>query len=124
VQRLGDLRRGRRSTAHRLEHSVVRPTLATATPGDLSFALPYRHLVAILEMLEAMDKLAPGVAEGHTLLYGAEVKLYSSRVKVEATLRTELAGLYACGDGAGITRGLIQASASGYLAGKMAGASI
>ena len=118
VQRLGDLRRGRRTTEHRLTHGIVRPTLSSATPGDLSFVLPYRHLLAILEMIEALDKLAPGVAEGHALLYGAEVKLYSSRVKVNTSLETEITGLYACGDGAGLTRGLVQASASGRSAGK------
>ena len=116
VQRLADLRQGRRSTAHRLSHSIVQPTLACATPGDLSFVLPYRHLTAIMEMLEAMDQLAPGAASGHTLLYGAEVKLYSSRLPVDADLQTAVKGLYACGDGAGLTRGLMQASASGYRA--------
>jgi hypothetical protein len=118
VQRLGDLRRGRRTTDHRLSHSILRPTLTSATPGDLSFVLPYRHLSVILEMLEALDRLAPGVADGHTLLYGAEVKLYSSRVATDASLQTPIRGLYVCGDGAGLTRGLVQASASGRLAGQ------
>lgn len=117
VQRLVDLRQGRRSTAHRLSHSIVQPTLASATPGDLSYVLPYRHLAALMEMLEAMEDLAPGVWEGHTLLYGVEVKLYSQRLKLTAELETELPGLFACGDGAGITRGLVQACASGLAAG-------
>jgi len=116
VQRLGDLRAGRRSTAERLSGSAVVPTLASATPGDLSCVLPYRHLTGILDFLDAMDRLAPGVADESTLLYGVEVKFYSSRVQVDAGLETEIAGLYAIGDGAGITRGLIQAGASGLVA--------
>lgn len=116
VQRLTDLRQGRRSTAHRLAHSIVQPTLATATPGDLSYALPYRHLAALLEMLEAMEGLTPGIWEGHTLLYGVELKLYSQRLKLTHELETEVRNLFACGDGAGVTRGLAQASASGLAA--------
>jgi len=118
VQRLGDLRVGRRSTPSRLRHSILEPTLKSATPGDLSYVLPYRHLRALLEMIEALDKLAPGVGAGHTLLYGVEVKLYSSRLQTDDRLRTEISGLYACGDGAGLTRGLMQASASGLWAGR------
>lgn len=113
VQRLGDLVSGRRSTPERLAKGMVRPTLAEATPGDLSLVLPYRHLIDILEMLEALDKLAPGVYSRHTLLYGVEVKFYSSRVEVGSDLQTKVKGLYVAGDGAGITRGLAQASASG-----------
>ncbi|MGD9517949.1 MAG: NAD(P)/FAD-dependent oxidoreductase [Armatimonadota bacterium] len=116
VQRLMDLRQGRRTTAHRLEHSIVQPTLTSAAPGDLSYALPYRHLRVLLEMLEAMDKLTPGVWEGHTLLYGVELKLFSQRLKLTAELETEIPNLFACGDGAGVTRGLVQASASGLAA--------
>ena len=116
VQRLVDLRAGRRSTHHRLEHSTMRPSLPEATPGDLSFVLPHRHLASILEMLEAMDALAPGVAGRYTLLYGVEAKFYSSQVQVSAELETQVRGLYAIGDGAGITRGLVQASASGLVA--------
>jgi uncharacterized FAD-dependent dehydrogenase len=113
VQRLGDLEAGRRSTDDRIAHSIVRPTLKEATPGDLSFVLPYRYLTDILEMLEALDQLAPGVASRHTLLYGLEVKFYSSRPKLSAQLETEITNLFAIGDGAGITRGLMQASACG-----------
>lgn len=113
VQRLGDLRAGRRSTAKRIAQSVVEPTMPSATPGDLSFVLPYRHLADILEFLEAMDTLAPGVAADGTLLYGVEVKFYSSRLELDADLQTQIAGLYAIGDGAGVTRGLLQSSASG-----------
>jgi uncharacterized protein len=116
VQRLGDLKKGRRSTPERIDRGLVRPTLETATPGDLSFVLPYRHLTGLLEMLEAMNKLSPGVASDHTLLYGVEVKFYSSRPKLSAGFETELPGLFAIGDGAGISRGLIQASACGVVA--------
>jgi len=116
VQRLGDLWHGKRSTKERIQRATVQPTLLGATPGDLSFALPYRYLKDITEMLEAMDKLAPGVNARDTLLYGAEVKFYSSRPLLDQGLQTEIAGLYAIGDGAGITRGLVQASAAGVIA--------
>ncbi|MCK4568131.1 MAG: NAD(P)/FAD-dependent oxidoreductase [Candidatus Thorarchaeota archaeon] len=115
VQRLADLRRGKRSTKARIARSPVKPTLLSASPGDLSFALPYRHLSSILEMLDALDKLCPGVAGLGTLLYGVEVKFYSSRLKLNQNLETEISNLYAAGDGAGITRGLMQASVSGVL---------
>jgi hypothetical protein len=113
VQRLGDLRAGHRSTPSRLSHSTVTPTLEEATPGDLSYVLPYRHLGALLEMMEALDRFAPGLGDALTLLYGVEVKLYSSRLRMDENLETAVRGLYACGDGAGLTRGLMQASASG-----------
>jgi uncharacterized FAD-dependent dehydrogenase len=113
VQRLGDLRAGRRSTEERLRHSIVQPSLPGATPGDLSFVLPYRLLTDIIEFIDALDRLVPGVADPHTLLYGVEVKFYSSRLELDADLMTRVAGLYAVGDGAGVTRGLIQSSASG-----------
>jgi len=116
VQTLGDLQMGRRSTAARIAKSTVEPTLAGATPGDLSFVLPYRYISDIKEMLEALDKLAPGVNSRNTLLYGVEAKFYSSRLKLSRNLETEVANLYAVGDGAGITRGLIQSSVSGVIA--------
>lgn len=116
VQRLGDLQRGRRSTKDRIRRGTVRPTLSEATPGDLSFVLPYRHLSDILEMIAALDKMVPGVNSRNTLLYGIEVKFYSSRLKLRRSLETEIANLYTIGDGAGITRGLVQASASGVIA--------
>ena len=116
VQRLGDLKMGRRSTPERIVEGSVRPTLEDATPGDLSFVLPYRHLAAILEMLEVLDNVAPGVNSGDTLLYGVEVKYYSMRLKLTKALETEIQNLYAVGDGAGVTRGLIQASVSGVVA--------
>jgi uncharacterized protein len=116
LQRLGDLLDGRRSTAERIQRGMVKPTLRDATPGDLSLVLPYRHLMSILEMLEALDKIAPGINSRHTLLYGVEVKFYSSRLAVSRCLETRITNLFAVGDGAGITRGLAQASASGVLA--------
>ena len=116
VQRLGDLKEGRRSTPARLERGLVRPTLKSAVPGDLSCVLPYRFLKGILEMLEAMDLLAPGVNSRHTLLYGVEVKFYSSRLELSPSLETQVRNLFACGDGVGVTRGLVQASASGVVA--------
>jgi uncharacterized FAD-dependent dehydrogenase len=118
VQRLGDLLAGRRSNRQRMDRCLTRPTLPDATPGDLSFVFPYRHLQSIIEMLQALEKLAPGVYARDTLLYGVEVKLYSNRVQVSRELETEVKNLFAIGDGAGITRGLLQASASGILAGK------
>ena len=116
VQRLGDLQQGHRSTAERIQRGTVEPSLRGATPGDLSFILPYRHLRDILEMLGAMDALAPGVNARDTLLYGVEVKFYSARPELDQTLQTPVRGLFAVGDGAGITRGLVQASAAGIIA--------
>ena len=116
VQRLGDLMGGHRSTQARLQDSPIEPSLKAATPGDLSFALPYRYLKSIVEMLQAMDKLTPGVASPHTLLYGIEVKFYSSQPKLTPCLETEVGNMFAAGDGAGVSRGLVQASASGIVA--------
>lgn len=116
VQRLGDLTSGRRSTGERIAKGIVRPTLADATPGDLSFVIPYRYLCDIMEMLEALDSIAPGVNSRHTLLYGVEVKFYSMQLKLTDTLETEIPNVFAIGDGAGVSRGLIQASASGVVA--------
>jgi len=116
VQRLGDLMDGRRSTQARLQNSPIEPSLKAATPGDLSFALPYRYLKSIVEMLQTMDKLVPGVASPQTLLYGIEVKFYSSQLKLTPCLETEVGNIFAAGDGAGVSRGLVQASASGIVA--------
>ncbi|MBN2205618.1 MAG: FAD-dependent oxidoreductase, partial [Thermoleophilia bacterium] len=88
----------------------------SAIPGDLNLVLPYRYVANILEMLHALDQIAPGVASRHTLLYGVEVKFYSNRLKLTRDLEPEVENLYACGDGAGVTRGLIQASAGGVVA--------
>jgi len=118
IQRLGDLLAGRRSNRERIARCLTRPTLSEATPGDLSFVFPYRHLLSIIEMLQAMEKLAPGVYSRHTLLYGVEVKFYSNRIEVSREMETQVANLFAIGDGAGITRGLLQASVSGMLAGQ------
>ena len=116
VQRFGDLMKGRRSTPVRIGRGLVEPTLKTATPGDLSFVIPYRYLTGLVEMIRAMDKLAPGVASPHTLLYGVEVKFYSCRPQLSSTLETEVDNMFAAGDGTGISRGLVQASASGVVA--------
>jgi uncharacterized FAD-dependent dehydrogenase len=118
VQRLGDLESGRRSTPERIERSVVTPTLKNATPGDLSFVLPYRYLADIREMLQALDTIAPGIHSRDTLLYGVEVKFYSSRLQLSNCLETKVHNLFTIGDGAGVTRGLIQASSSGIIVAK------
>ncbi len=116
VQRLGDLHAGRRSTHDRISKGIMQPTLKDTTPGDLSFVLPYRYLSDIMEMLEALDRIAPGVNSRHTLLYGVEVKFYSMQLKLTNDLETETANLFAVGDGAGVSRGLVQASVSGVIA--------
>lgn len=116
VQRLGDLLAGRRSNPKRMLRGTVTPTLPDATPGDLSLVLPFRYLSDILEMLSALDALAPGVFSRNTLLYGVEVKFYGSRLKVAPNLESEVANMFGAGDGVGISRGLVQASASGLLA--------
>lgn len=115
VQRLGDLVAGRRSTPERIARSVVTPTLKSATPGDLSFVLPYRYLADIREMLQALDTIAPGVHSRDTLLYGIEVKFYSSHLQLSNVLETKIQNMFTIGDGAGVTRGLVQASASGVI---------
>ncbi len=120
VQRFGDLLDGRRSTPDRMKASILTPTLTCATPGDLSLVIPYRQMTSIIEMLYALDKIAPGTASRYTLLYGIEVKFYSARVKLTNELETEgVKNLFAIGDGAGVTRGLIQASASGIHAARV-----
>ncbi|MDP3964001.1 MAG: FAD-dependent oxidoreductase [bacterium] len=116
VQALGDLRDHRRSTPEKIADSFVRPTLKEAVPGDISLALPHRHLVSIIEILDAMDKVVPGVASDSTLLYATEVKFYSNRVKVKhAGFETFIPGLYVAGDGSGYTRGLMQSSMHGVI---------
>jgi uncharacterized FAD-dependent dehydrogenase len=116
IQRLGDLEAGRRSTEERIKRSLCVPTLKNATPGDLSFVLPYRYLADIREMLQALDQVAPGVYSKDTLLYGVEVKFYSSRLELNDQLETRIRNMFTIGDGAGVSRGLIQASASGVIA--------
>ena len=112
VQRFGDLERGRRSTKQRIEENTVRPTLS-ATPGDLSLVLPKRILDGIIEMIYALDNIAPGMANDDTLLYGVEVKFYNMEVELDHNLETCHKGLYVIGDGSGVTHSLSHASASG-----------
>ena len=112
VQRFGDLTRGRRSTVDRMKDAFITPTLQ-ATPGDLSLVLPKRILDGIIEMIYALDKVAPGTANDDTLLYGVEVKFYNMQVEVNENLETCYPGLYVIGDGSGITHSLSHASASG-----------
>lgn len=119
VQRFGDLERGRRSNQKRIDEGTVRPTL-NATPGDLSLVLPKRILDGIIEMIYALDKIAPGTANEDTLLYGVEVKFYNMEVELDNNLETCHKGLYIIGDGSGVTHSLSHASASGvYVAGKI-----
>ena len=112
VQRFGDLVRGRRSTERRIEESFVTPTLA-ATPGDLSLVMPKRILDGIIEMIYALDKIAPGTANDDTLLYGVEVKFYNMEVEIDRNLETKSPGLFVIGDCSGVTHSLSHASASG-----------
>lgn len=114
IQRFGDLIKGRRSTYHRISQSFTIPTLL-AEPGDLSLVLPKRHLDNIIEMIYALDKLAPGTANDDTLLYGVEVKFYSAKPELSNCLETKYSNFFAIGDGAGVTRGLSQAGASGIV---------
>lgn len=113
VQTFGDYRRGRRTTEERLCRNNIIPTLKDAVPGDLSLVFPHRIMVDIEEMLLALDKITPGIAGDETLLYGVEVKFYSNKVIVNKNFETSIKGLRAIGDGAGVTRGLQQASANG-----------
>ena len=118
VQKYGDIKLGRRSTEKRIEEGFVRPTLKEAVPGDLALALPYKTMRSIIEMIEVLDKITPGIATEHTLLYGVEAKYYSAHPKMSDELEVEgIKNLYVAGDGAGLTRGLAQASACGvYIA--------
>ncbi|WP_186431142.1 NAD(P)/FAD-dependent oxidoreductase [Clostridium sp. BSD9I1] len=115
VQRLGDLLNGRRTDASRLSKSTTIPTLKSAVPGDLSFVLPQRHLTSIVQALKAFDKIAPGLYSKNTLLYGVEVKFYSSKFETNNHFETAVENFYTIGDGAGITRGLMQASVTGVV---------
>lgn len=118
LQRFGDLVKGRRSSARRMEKCFTRPTLK-ATPGDLSLVIPKRQLDNIIEMVYALDEIAPGTANEDTLLYGVEVKFYNSKVLVDENLETKIKGLYVLGDGSGVTHSLSQASASGVHAARL-----
>lgn len=118
VQRFGDFQRGRRSRDDRMTSTNLVPTLKDAIPGDLSMVLPYRFMKDIEEMILALDKVAPGIASEETLLYGVEVKFYSNKVEIDENFKTSVEGLFAFGDGAGASRGLIQASANGIKVGE------
>ncbi|RLG58772.1 MAG: FAD-dependent oxidoreductase [Candidatus Hydrothermarchaeota archaeon] len=116
IQRLGDLRRGRRSTWKRIKRSHVKPTLNSVTPGDIAMVMPHRIVTDIIEGLEMLDMVIPGVASDSTLLYAPEMKFYAMRVKVGKTMETNVENLFIAGDGAGVSRGIIIASATGILA--------
>lgn len=113
IQKYGDIIKGRRTTEKRLKEGFVVPTLKEAVPGDLGLVLPYNTMKAIIEMIEALDTVTPGIASEHTLFYGVEAKFYSARVEVDKYFESSIKGLYLGGDGAGITRGLAQAGANG-----------
>lgn len=113
VQKYGDILKGRRSTKKRIDEGFVRPTLKEAVPGDLGLILPYNTMKSLIEMVEALNHVTPGIASDHTLFYGVEAKFYSDRVEVDETFETQIKNLYVGGDGAGITRGLAQAGANG-----------
>jgi uncharacterized FAD-dependent dehydrogenase len=116
IQRLGDLKKGRRSTWRRLERSNVKPTFECVTPGDIAMAMPHRVVVDIIEGLEALDQVMPGIASDSTLLYAPEIKLYAMRLEVDKHMQTHINGLYAAGDGAGVSRGIVGAAATGIIA--------
>lgn len=113
LQKFGDIQKGRRSTEKRIQEGFVEPTLKEAVPGNLCLVLPFTTMQSIIEMLHALDKVTPGIASEHTLLYGVEAKFYSMRPALTSEFETQIHGLYAGGDGAGVTRGLAQAGACG-----------
>jgi hypothetical protein len=116
IQRLGDLRRGRRSTRKRINANLVEPTLTGATPGDIAMVMPHRIVTNILEGLERLDKVIPGVASDSALLYAPEIKFYAMRVEVEKNMETSIPNIFVAGDGVGVSRGIIIASATGVMA--------
>lgn len=116
IQRLGDLRRGRRSTWDRIKRSYVAPTLIEVTPGDISMALPYRILMDIIEGIDMLDHVVPGVASDSTLLYAPEIKFSAMRIITKEGFETPIKGLYTVGDGAGVSRGIVSAAATGLIA--------
>jgi len=118
IQRLGDLRMGRRSTWVRISHSNVRPTLRSVTPGDIAMAMPHRIVSDILEGLEKLDEIIPGVASSSTLLYAPEIKFSANKFQVNKNLETPVEGLFAIGDGVGLSRGIVGAAANGVIAGR------
>ncbi|MGC9554407.1 MAG: NAD(P)/FAD-dependent oxidoreductase [Thermoplasmatota archaeon] len=116
VQRLGDLRTGRRSTRERIQKSYVKPSLTTATPGDITMALPHRMVTDIVEGLDHLSRVIPGVAQDSTLLYAPEIKFYSMRFEVTQAMETPLPGFFVAGDGAGVSRGIVASAATGMIA--------
>ena len=116
VQRFGDILKGRRSTPDRIREGFIEPTLKEAVPGDLGLVLPYKTMVALQEMVAALNHVTPGIASDHTLFYGVEAKFYASRAEVDTRLETDVKGLYCAGDGPGISRGISQAASSGVFA--------
>jgi uncharacterized FAD-dependent dehydrogenase len=118
LQRLGDLRKYQRSTWERLERSYVEPTLKDVTPGDLTMAYPQRIIMDLIEGLEMLDKVMPGINSDSTLLYGPEIKFYAMRISTDKQLRTKISNLYVAGDGAGVSRGIVGAAATGLVAAK------
>ena len=116
IQRMGDLRRGRRSTWERINRNLVKNTLKDVTPGDISMALPHRITMDIIEGLEKLDEIIPGVAADSTLLYAPEIKFYAMRMKVDKNMETSVSNLFAAGDGAGLSRDIVNAAATGILA--------
>lgn len=118
LQRLGDLLDGKRSTWNRIERSHVEPTLKDVTPGDISMALPYRFVKDIIEGLEILDRLIPGVADNSTLLYATEIKFHGLKILTDSNLRTSVPEIFVAGDGAGLSRGIVGAAVSGLIAGK------
>ena len=120
VQSYGDIKRGRRSTEERIKYGNVTPTLKDAVAGDLMSCIPARVMTDIIEMIEAMDKIVPGIANDETLLYGVEVKFYSNKVNIDKNCETNIKGLYAIGDSSSWTRGLSLSSSMGvYVANKI-----
>jgi uncharacterized FAD-dependent dehydrogenase len=118
IQRLGDLHRGRQSTEIRIARNPVRNTLKDVTPGDISMALPHRIVMDIIEGLEILNEIIPGVNADSTLLYAPEIKFYAREIRVNNKMQTSITGLYAAGDGAGLSRGIVTAAATGILAGR------
>jgi uncharacterized FAD-dependent dehydrogenase len=117
IQRLGDLHRGRRSTEERIARNPVENSLKDVTPGDISMALPHRIVMDIIEGLEILNQIVPGVNADSTLLYAPEIKFYAHEVEVmDRSLQTSMKGLYVAGDGAGLSRGIVTAAATGILA--------
>ncbi|HRU74784.1 MAG TPA: FAD-dependent oxidoreductase, partial [Methanothrix sp.] len=118
IQRLGDLHKGRRSTEERIARNTVENTLKDVTPGDISMALPHRIVMDVIEGLEILNQIIPGVNADSTLIYAPEIKFYARRIEVDGSFQSSLRGLYVAGDGAGLSRGIVAAAATGILAGR------